>query len=285
MKTKGSRFILLAHAAIPGLMAGALDAALIAYEDFDYGSGVNLTTETANNGSGWTAAWATTGPSGLTTSGTGQSLWFGQNPPLITDGSTHVISSTNRGNERDWNTTVDLATENLYFTALVHVFSGASVVDMRAEFWDGAGASGNMRGNVGITDGDLYVHASTGGYNPAGGDSAAGVLAGNTTYLLAMKRTTSGISASLITADGNSSTFASEPGVWQVNDPGASGVDLTSIRLIANGTDGGIRLDELRIATDWDSAVSGLVIPEPGSAALLGLGGLLLASRRRRAAA
>ena len=262
-------------------LTGSLNAALVAYEDFNYGGGVNLTTETTNGGTGWTAAWASTGPSGLVTSGTGQSLWFDQSPALTADGSTHVFSDSNRGNERDWNAAVDLGTQSFYFTALIHVFSGASTVDMRAEFYDGAGATGNMRGNVGITNGDLYTHVSAPGYAPGGGGVDAGVVTVNTTYLLAMKRTTSGISASLITADGMSSTLTSEP-TWQVTDSGATGVDFRSIRLIANGTDGGIRYDELRLATDWDSAVDGLVIPEPGSLTLLGLGGMSLLLRRRR---
>lgn len=54
------------------------NAALIAYEDFDYTGGVSLTTETTNGGFGWSDAWAGTGISGvtgLTTSGTGESLW------------------------------------------------------------------------------------------------------------------------------------------------------------------------------------------------------------------
>ena len=178
-------------------LTGSLNAALVAYEDFNYGGGVNLTTETTNGGTGWTAAWASTGPSGLVTSGTGQSLWFDQSPALTADGSTHVFSDSNRGNERDWNAAVDLGTQSFYFTALIHVFSGASSVDMRAEFYDGAGASGNMRGNVGITNGDLYTHVSAPGYAPAGGGVDAGVVTVNTTYLLAMKRTTSGISASI----------------------------------------------------------------------------------------
>ena len=51
-------------------------AELTAYEGFDYEGGVNLTTETANNGTGWTAAWADTEGNGLVTSGSGQSLSY-----------------------------------------------------------------------------------------------------------------------------------------------------------------------------------------------------------------
>ena len=44
-----------------------------------------------------------------------------------------------------------------------------------------------------------------------------------------------------------------------------------------------VHFDEFRIATTFDDAVSGTeVIPEPTSLALLGLGGLLIAGRRRR---
>ena len=46
-------------------------------------------------------------------------------------------------------------------------------------------------------------------------------------------------------------------------------------KLLTNSTNpnngAGIRIDELRLATDWDSAVAGLVIPEPSTFALLGL--------------
>ncbi|MFT6434666.1 MAG: hypothetical protein ACJAVI_002715 [Candidatus Azotimanducaceae bacterium] len=48
--------------------------------------------------------------------------------------------------------------------------------------------------------------------------------------------------------------------------------------------DGGLRIDELRIATDWDSAVRGIVIPEPSTYALLGgllAFGAVMVSRRK----
>ena len=261
-----------------------LHAALISYEDFDYGGGVNLTTETSNNGTGWSAAWATTGVNGLTTSGSGQSLYFDQSPAFTTDGSTHVFSESSKGNERNFTTTVDLAAETFYFTALVRDYEGgAGVAQMRANFFDGAGATGNMRANIGIDGGTLFVDGDTAGYGV--GVTQADAFVTNTTYLLAMKRTGSSIFGALILADGNSATLAAEPD-WQVRDNVATGVDLTSIRLLTNSTNpnsgAGIRIDELRIATDWDNAVAGIVVPEPSSAALIGLGGLAMILRRRK---
>jgi hypothetical protein len=91
------------------------------------------------------------------------------------------------------------------------------------------------------------------------------------------------IFASLIEADGNSATIATEPGSWQVTQSGETGVTLQSLRFLTNGDgDGGIRIDELRVATDWDSAVAGIAVPEPSSAALIGLGGLAMILRRRK---
>jgi len=259
-------------------------AALISYEGFDYGTGVNLTTETANNGTGWTAAWATTGVSGLTTSSNSQSLYFSQSPALTSDGSTHVWSESSKGNERDFTTSVDLGTETFYFTALVRDYGGgAGVAQMRANFFDGAGASGNMRANIGIDGGTLFVDGNTAGYGVGG--TLASAFATNTTYLLAMKRTGASIFGALIPADGSAGTLAAEP-VWQVQDNVVTGVDLTSIRLLTNSTNAssgaGIRIDELRVATDWDSAVAGIAVPEPSSAALIGLGGLAMILRRRK---
>ena len=265
-------------------------AALIAHEEFDYGGGVNLTLETANNGTGWTAAWATTGVNGLVTSGTNKSLDFNQLPGLVTDGSTHVWSESSKGNERDFTTAVDVATQDFYFTALVRAYGGgASVAQMRANFYDGPGASGNMRANIGIDQGTLFADGNTAGYGV--GDTLAAAFADDTTYLLAMKRTAGSVFGALIPADGLASTLAAEP-TWQVQDDVATGVDLISIRLLTNSTNpnsgsGGIRIDEIRVATDWDSAVAGLpgVIPEPSSLLLAGLGGLAMVARRRRALA
>ena len=139
MKTQASQFILLFRAAITVLMAGSLNAALIASEDFNYAGSISG----QNGGTGWSGAWADTGVADLSTSGTGQSLYFGQSPALTSDGSTHVWSDTSKGNERDFTSSIPLETQTLYFTALVRAYAGsttggASEADLRFGFFSGA---------------------------------------------------------------------------------------------------------------------------------------------------
>ncbi|MGB1128446.1 MAG: hypothetical protein ACPG4K_00250 [Haloferula sp.] len=234
------------------------------YEPFDYAGGVNLTTSTDNNGTGWTDAWATTGVSGFVTSGTGKSLWFGQSPDLITEGTTHIWSESSKGNERDFMTPLP-ASGDVYLTALVRAYGGgASVAQLRAELHDGVGATGNMRANVGIDQGTLFVDGNTSGYGV--GQTLGSAFAADTTYLLAMKRTGASVFAALIPADGNPATLAAEP-VWQLQDNVATGVTFRSIRLLTNSTDAnkgkGIRIDELRVANTWDAAVYGMTFADP----------------------
>lgn len=239
---------------------------LVAYEDFDYAGGASLTAEATNGGTGWAADWkAATGVAAShTTSGTCKSLHFGQSPDLVAGNGTHVWTESEKGNQRDYSSAIDLTTESLYLTALVRAYAGtssggASEADLRFELFDGAGATGNMRANVGISDGTLFASAATDGY--LAGDTNANAFADNTTYLMVMKRDGNGIHASLIEADGLYSTLESEPVSWQVTESGATGADLKSIRMLTDGDgDGGLRVDELRIATSWSTAIGSLVV-------------------------
>jgi hypothetical protein len=241
----------------------------IAYADFDYAAGTSLTTTTDNNGAGWTAAWATTGVSGLTTSGSGKSLYFGQGDSgLIVDGSTHVWSEGNRGNERDFTTPLP-AGGTVYCTTLVRAYGSgaAAAVQMRIQLHDAVAAAGNMRGCVGIDQGTLFADGNTAAYGA--GDTLASAFVDDTTYLLAMKRDGAKVYAALIPADGDPSTLAAEP-VWQVEDAVGTGVTFKSLRLLTIGTtDKGIRIDELRVANTWDAAVYGLHYEEPETGAFI----------------
>jgi len=268
------------------LTLSSAKAAQIAHDDFDYGPGVSFSTNLIGGGTGWTSNWLQTGVASYVTSGSGKSLDFNQLPGLVVDGSTHIWSESSKGNERDF-PGVSMVSETLYFTMLLRDYGGgASLADMRVQLHDGPGASGNVRGTFGVDGGTLFATASSGSYGS--GDTEANAFATDTTYLLAAKRDAAGISVSLIYADGLASTLAAEPVTWQVTEALATGVEFESIRLLTNSSaanqGGGIRMDEIRIATDWAGAVAGLpgVIPEPSTLLLAGLAGLAMVARRRR---
>ena len=241
---------------VASLSAALLQAAPIASESFDYPLGTELTGGRANGGIGWAGGWESTDGKEIRMDGGQHSLWFGNAPGFNQDGTGHIRCGNSQFAIRDWSTPVDLQTSDLYFAALIRV-SGTDA-RCRVEFYDGAGASGNMRMNVGLndTDGDgnvdLFVDASVGSY-PAGAATNTPWIYQDTTYLLVAKRDRHGVSASLIPGD---ATAPTEPIVWDVSQSGTSGVDLQSMKLtISTET---VRFDELSIATTFAEAVAGL---------------------------
>jgi len=238
-----------------------------AYDGFDYASSANLAA-TSSGGTGWIDGWAADSGAGtsLTASGSGKSLFFGQSANgLIVDGSTHVWLESSKGNTRNFAKIIDTHEDPLYFSALVRDYGGgAASVDLSVQLYDGLDGSGTLRGNFGFTNGTLYASTESSGFGA--GEFAADSFATETTYLLVGKRDSSGLSVSLIPADGNASTLAAEP-VWQLTDAEAYSANLRSIRILTGGDGGGagLRIDELQIATDWAGVVDGLLFEEPAS--------------------
>lgn len=75
------------------------------------------------------------------------------------------------------------------------------------------------------------------------------------------------------TKQGGASTYSTASPLALFN--GGTATDLVSISIVSNGANAG---------NYWDNfQVDGTVVPEPGSLALLGLGGLMMVKRRRRA--
>ena len=252
-------------------------AGVTLYDSFDYPGGAYLKHQ---------PDWD--GPSGQSwrLTGTGKSLFFNQGTGLglVTDGSKHIWCESQVQNYRNLDTTISAQTT--YCTMLVRAYDtapydpdvnpnpgtgGVERVKFRIQFYSGTDASGNMRMNIGIDQGTLFASAATSGYGV--GDTQAGAFEDDKTYLLAMKRTATHVYASLIEADGDPTTLVSEPN-WQVTDSGSTGVTFQSISLFGNNTDPdndrGIRVDELRIADNWEDVVAGLRYDEASKSIAIG---------------
>jgi len=245
------------------------------YDDFDYASGIYLYNAT-DGGQGFNNAWY--GAEGSTANwrmtGTGRSLFFDQLSTseygLISDGSGHIWCEYSCQNGRDFSSS--LPASSTYCTMLVRGYDGgASVAQMRIEFYSSTGATGNMRLNAGIDQGTLFVSPSVKGYSK--GTTLPNAFQDGKTYLLAMKRTSSAVYASLIEADGDPSTLLSEP-TWQIASSGTTGVSFQSIKLLGNNTNpntgAGIRVDEIRIADSWEDAVDGIRYDEGSQSIAIG---------------
>ena len=263
-------FFCLGTLALLAASAATTQAALIAYENFDYATSTPIAG--LNGGTGWAGAWTTSGTS-LGTAIADESLWFGQDPVRIIDGTAHVGLNNANGysNSRDLGTAIPLSSETLYFAMLFRV-DGSTAASITASFQRNDGLA---RGTVRVDDGNLLVDASTDGFV----SGAGGLYTTAQNYLLVAKRVGTadggGIFASVILGDENPPTLASEPVSWQVSEVGLSGIDVARMTLSIDGGGSVTRLDEIRIATDWDSAVAGLVepaaVPEPATMCALGL--------------
>lgn len=258
-------------------------AALLAYDSFDYGGtspGSDLTG--LNGGTGWASAWepfTTATPLRLSDTAMtypdlptiGTAMGMVSNVDGSPTGSGRVFASASA---RDFVAT-DIGSGTLYFSGLVQSYFNADLGAVFRLHSNTTNANGAVLsfwfngGNVGISDGwNATPGASLGTYS---GDVA---LAGPTTSTFFVFKYD--YSTQLAELFLNPDATMPEPGIATIS------LDFTDAR----GAIGALTptipgdygtWDELRVGTSW-----GAVIPEPTSAAML-LGGLgLLALRRRR---
>ena len=249
--------ILLSTATLLAASAMSAHAALIASENFDYNTSTAISGQ--NGGTGWSGAWSTTGTS-LDTASTDDSLWFGQSPARIEDGTGHIeLNNADASNLRILSTTIPLGSETLYFSML---FTVAGNTDPAITVSFGRSSDNIYRGTVQLDNGKLGVEATYTGIIQTSGT----VYTTDKNYMLVMKRTWGGIFASVFEGDGNlSTTLATEPGTWQVSDATTTGVAMEMMYIEIDGVGGTVtRLDDIRVATDWNNAV-GTAASTPGT--------------------
>ncbi len=238
------------------LTAFGVHASPIASESFGYRPGTPLTDGRAGGGSGWAGGWQSADGMEIYMAGEQASLWFGNTPAYNQDGTGHMRGRRSDCAIRDWSTPVDLQTSDLYFSALIRISEPDS--NCRLEFYDGSGASGNMRMNVGLNDYDgdgnvdLFVDADDSSY-PVGATSNTATISTDATYLLVGKRDRHSVSASLLPAN---AVAPLEPTVWDVTQSNSSDAVFQSLKFTVSTND--VRFDELCIATNFAEAVAGL---------------------------
>ena len=85
-------------------------------------------------------------------------------------------------------------------------------------------------------------------------------------------------------SDSSSPDFSGgDPGPGYVGSNNSYGLEQATIDFPGGSAGESFEVDELRVATSFSEAVPFTAIPEPASAVLIGLGGVLMLTRRRRA--
>jgi hypothetical protein len=272
-----------------GLFTGTrpAQAALLAYEGFDYAAG---NVNGANGGTGWNGAW-TASPSpvyesvvtGTPLSYSGGSLSLsGSGTALSITGGTDGI--LNRGFVGTGSGT------EIYFAFLFQSVSGSG-----NEFIHFYLSDDSDRFNSGGI-GDFFTTASDAHFGVRTNDGSTDSTAASslsytpgTTYLLVGRLSTdgsAGATADIIDqVDLWVNPTSLTPGLASVTVNASTGLsigqfDTFSSRMVNFSDPDQILIDELRIGTDFASVVT---VPEPSTGLLLALGGLGLLALRRRA--
>lgn len=270
------------------------------------GQGASLTTSL---GFATGSSWLANGPNGF---------WTANN--FNVDGSTLPGLTSNNGSQggaywASWNvgnnfntgiyatrelaTTIDLgATQTLFFSVRLRNASDTAVgmglasgANGSASFvgagfsWDNAtsiGGSGNNAANAAyIGHGTLDTNSGVYGIRTneaAGSVNGYGLLVGRLTF------NASGNDVIEIKRYAANSTIDDDLGAisWSASSSLDSSMVASHLVIWANGAGNGGELDAIRIGTTWTDVTGVTLVPEPSSAALLGLGVMALFLRRRK---
>jgi hypothetical protein len=267
-------------AIVAAILAGApnAQAALIAYEGFDYPNDGANALNSLNGGTGWTSAWGiTTLGSGFTVSQDDASL-ASTAFPFSTTGDRAKSAGAGSGSNsmrayRLLPSTFDLGAEGgvLYVSLLFQKIGVASpgALSNNMEVNLTAGDSGNGTVRFGSTSANnLFVNDSTS--VPAAQEFGALTL--GQTYFAVLKLESHSAATDIVSAivyDPSESVPSLEPGSWDKTKAFTSTAVIDRIRLWI-GVGASADYDEIRIGDTWAS----VAVPEPGVGVLMVLGGL-----------
>lgn len=271
----------VAAAALMVTALGCITApAQAAYEGFEtYSPGSNLNG--LSGGAGWTSAWASTGSSVAI-----ESVML-DDPAANVDGGAQAAHIQPAANVTDTSgfisRTFGAMTGDVYLGLLIRVSSFDDGDFLQIQLSDGAIGNDSNTLSVGIQQASgnpFFARVGTSGNSSVNSSTQA---ADDTDFLLVAKFSKDG-SGQYAHTDlyinptdpfheplvANASASSSAPSITQLT--------RLSARLFSIETDDVIRLDEIRISSNFSGALG---IPEPASIGLLGAGMLMLMRRRR----
>lgn len=270
--------------AVAMVTGSAATADLIAYDGFEtYTSGTNLNG--GAGGTGWAGNWATVGDH--TTVQTETMI----DPNGNVDGGSQAARVQLTSGQSDIPSFISRALPNvtgtLYMSMLIRREASIGSDDF-LNFQVSDGATGNTTAALGVglrNAGGAPFFARVGSSSSGQTTNASATTAG-TDYLIVAKFSKDGSANYNRTDLFINPVDASEPMTADATAisgvTGLSTLSLFSVRNFNPEAGDTLFFDELRFATTFEDAIVAPAIPEPSTLAVVGLGGVLIAGRRRR---